>query len=151
MVNAVSQVRKGSRGTFIRMMELVELGMEPDSWIDLLKVSEKVGAMTSHGTDLDKSNEDLYAIMVDKAEGEALTRVKGSIPGQGVTAYMSVYKWYTITGGYELTERMRRVMSPPTPKTEADIVDAIEQWSTSVKMDLMGKDCCMSTEFRKIA
>ena len=57
--------------------------------------------MTSHGTDLDKFNEDLYAIMVDEAEGEALARVKGCIPGQGVTAYMSVYKWYTVTGGFE--------------------------------------------------
>merc|ERR1712015_487361 len=68
---------------------------------------------------------------MDKTEGEASLRVRGCTPGQGVRAYMVIYKWFMGTSGQAVTDRIKRLMSPTTPKTEADIADAIERWVES--------------------
>ena len=64
----------------------------------------------------------------DKTEGEAAIRVRGCEHGNGIMAYMTIYKWYTGATGQAMSDRFRKLMSPGVPKSEADIVDAIEKW-----------------------
>ena len=84
--------------------------------------------MTAGGTTYERMDEDLYTLLTDKTEGEAALRVRGCNPGQGVKAYMVVYKWFIGASGQAVTDRMKKLMSPATPKAESDIADAIERW-----------------------
>ena len=75
--------------------------------------------------------EDLYVLLTDKTEGEAAIRVRGCPIGNGIEAYMTIYKWYIGTTGQAISDRTRKLMSPTTPKSESDIADAIDRWVDS--------------------
>ena len=47
---------------------------------------------------------------------------------------MTLYKWYAGTSGQAITERIRKLVSPTTPKHESDIADAIDRWVDSVRV-----------------
>ena len=79
----MSQVRPGSRVLFKRMMEVVDLGVNPAVWEETIKASGEVEIMERAGTAMERFKEDLYTVLVDKAEGEAMTRVKSHNPGEG--------------------------------------------------------------------
>ena len=51
-------------------------------------------------------SEDLYAILIKKAEQESLTRVRAVKPGEGIKAYMSLHKWHSKTIGEAISERV---------------------------------------------
>ena len=84
--------------------------------------------MKEKGTQYDDMKEDLFVLLTDKTEGEAAVRVRGRKIGDGVEAYVTLYKWYTGTSGQAITERIRKLVSPATPKQESDIADAIDRW-----------------------
>ena len=91
LINAVSQVRYGSRKLFRAMMDYVDQeagGNFEDDFQD----SDKGKEMEAGGTSYDRMDEDLYTLLMDKTEGEAALRVRGCNPGQGVRAYMVIYK-----------------------------------------------------------
>ena len=60
-------------------------------------------------------------VLTDKTEGEDLTRVRAAAHGKGINAYINMYKWFTGTTGMAITERMKNIMHPGTPKNEHEI------------------------------
>ena len=46
---------------------------------------------------------------------------------------MNLYQWFTGTTGMAVTERMKKIVTPATPKNESDIADAIDKWTESVR------------------
>ena len=65
MLTAVAQVRKGSRGTFLRMMETVELDIDQRDWLTVISNSPQAATMVAAGTEPERFSEDLYALLVD--------------------------------------------------------------------------------------
>ena len=63
-------------------------------------------------------NEDLWCILRDKCEGEALTRVRAASQGMGIKAYTLVYKCFMVTSGMAISERVKQVITPNPPKSE---------------------------------
>ena len=75
----------------------------------------------------------MHVVLIDTTEGEALTRVGAAAHGKGINAYMNLYKWFTGTTGMAVTERMRKIMTPVTPKHESDIAESVDKWIESVR------------------
>ena len=80
-----------------------------------------------------KINEDVYVLLMDKCEAEALTRVRACPAGEGLMAYRAVYKWFMGVSGQAISDRIRKLMSPATPKVEHEIADCLDQWMESVR------------------
>ena len=76
----------------------------------------------------------VYMLLMDRTEGEAPLRVRGCKPGMGCKAYMTVYKWFMGVSGQAVTARMKKLMSPATPRTEAEVADAIERWVEAARI-----------------
>ena len=74
-------------------------------------------------------NENLYYVLVEKTQGEALNRVRSGIQGQGVRAYMRVYLWFSCTTGQALAEKMCLLMAPKVTLLEHELAENLEQWS----------------------
>merc|ERR1712175_15066 len=47
---------------------------------------------------------------------------------------MTVYKWFMGVSGQAVTEGMKKIMPPATPKTEAEVADAIERWVEAARV-----------------
>ena len=85
--------------------------------------------------------EDLYCILMDRLSGEAHTKVASVPPGQGISAYVKVYLWYSGTSGMALQERASMVMHPKVPKSDEEISSVLEQWLTDCrKMEEHGNE-----------
>ena len=146
-VNVFSQVVRGCRTVFDALSAHVDKESSADFDIehDELWFEEK-------DLDRDKFNEDLYVVLIDKTEGEALTRVRAAAHGKGISAYMNLYKWFTGTTGMAVAERMRRIMTPVTPKHESDIADAIDKWIECVRnLAAIKEEYNMQIPFRFVA
>ena len=78
-------------------------------------------------------NEDLYVILLDKSESEALTRVRACPVGEGMQAYRAVHKWFMGVSGQAISDKIRKLMAPTTPKTEQDIADHLDKWIESIR------------------
>ena len=89
--------------------------------------------------------EDLYCILMDRLSGEAHTKVASVPPGQGISAYVKVYLWYSGTSGMALQERASMVMHPKVPKSDEEISSVLEQWLTDCRK---WRSTGMSTNFR---
>ena len=127
LVNVVVNVRPGTRKLFECMMEYIDRETGGD-FEELFKNSQACADMENAGTKYARIDEDLYTLLMDRTEGEAALRVRGCKPGMGCTAYMTIYKWFMGVSGQAVTERMKKLMSPITPKNEAEVADAIERW-----------------------
>ncbi len=128
-VNVYAQARIGARTVFKDMASHIDKEVDQefedifdDAWFTQENLNRQV------------FKEELYVVLIDKAEGEALTRIRGVKEGEGIEAYLAVYKWFTGTTGMQITERMKNIMMPNTPKNEADIADAIDRWTGSVRI-----------------
>ena len=77
--------------------------------------------------DLKRLNEDLFAVLMDKTESEAYFRVKSVKPGNGIEAFVKIFKWFMGTSGMGLQEKARQIMAPIAPKSEGEIADAVEK------------------------
>merc|ERR1711940_154909 len=129
----MAQVRPDSRIMSKKMMEVVDTGIIPEAWESTISQSTEVRLMIESGTPCQRFNEDLYTVLVDKAEGEAMVRIKSHNSGEGMAAYMAVYKWYTSTSGQGVTNRMSKAMNPTPPKSDADLANALEKWEENIK------------------
>ena len=98
LINVVSQDRYGSRKLFKAMMDHVDQE-GGGNFEDLFKDPEGSKEMISGGTTYERMDEDLYTLLMDKTDGEGALRVQGCSPGQGVKAYMVVYKWFMGASG----------------------------------------------------
>ena len=63
----------------------------------------------------DDTDESIYGLLVEKAEGEAALRVNSGEPGHGMAAYMRLYVWFSGTTGLALTDMTRSLMHPSSP------------------------------------
>ena len=48
--------------------------------------------------------------------------------GEGVTAYGSLYRWFTEFSGLDLAEQPRMLMHPSPPGREEELADHVEMW-----------------------
>jgi len=78
--------------------------------------------------DLAEFSNELYEVLIDKTEGDAMARVKAGPKGNGLDAYRRVHRWYTMTTELGLTELRTRVMHPKPPKREEDTLLQLEAW-----------------------
>ena len=106
LINAFSQARQGCRGMFRSMAEYVDQDMTGD-FETLFKNTQDCRDMESQGSTYGNISEDLYILLVDKTEGEAMVRLRGCSHGDGVSAYMAIYKWFMGASGQAITERIR--------------------------------------------
>ena len=130
LINVVSGIRYGSRHLFKCMMDYVDQETG-GNFEELFRGTDGCKEMENGGTTYERMDADLYTLLMDKTEGEAALRIRGCNPGQGIKAYMVMYKWFMGTSGQAVTDRVKKLMTPGTPKTEADIADAIEKWIES--------------------
>ena len=65
--------------------------------------------------DVGQLNEDLFAVLMDKTTGEAYLRVKSVEAGDGIEAFVKIYKWYMGTSGMGLQDKARQIMAPIPP------------------------------------
>ena len=121
LINVVTAVRFGTRKLFKAMMDYVDQEAG-GNFEEVFKQSEGGKAMEAEGTSYERMDEDLYTLLMDKTEGEAALRVRGCNPGQGVKAYMVVYKSFMGCSGQAVTDCM---------KCEAEVANAIERWVES--------------------
>ena len=84
--------------------------------------------------DMSRFDEDMYSVLMDKTEGEAWLRVKSVISGNGLEAFVKVYKWFTGTSGQGLSERARSIMAPTPPKSEGEIAEAVDKWTDGLRI-----------------
>ena len=82
---------------------------------------------------------DLYAILVDKCDGEALLLAKNR-PRDGLMGDMKLNRFFTETSGRGTADRRRAVMRPEKSKNEEDIFKNVENgrkkleiWKDSVE------------------
>ena len=132
LINVFSQARQGCRGMFRSMAEYVDQDVTGD-FETLFRNTQSCRDMESQGSSYGNISEDLYILLVDKTEGEAMVRLQGCSHGDGVSAYMTIYKWFTGASEQAVAERIRKLMSPPTPKKEQDVADAMDRWIESAR------------------
>ena len=76
---------------------------------------------------------DLWVALVDKSEGEAYDRVKGAGQGEGLWAYLRLYKWFSKTSSLGLIQRRRALLQPGRCKHDLDVSAEIENWEESLR------------------
>ena len=122
-INAVTQIHTGARGLFEALQLKLDTarGVFTDREIYELKVSVE---NPQDPIDIQRLNEDLYYILVDKCEGEAANRIMSALRGHGVEAYQYIYLWFAGQSGMALSKRMQWIIIPQCPKTIMNLVKA---------------------------
>ena len=93
-------------------------------------------------------SEDLYCVLIEKCEGEALARVKSS-HGNGIKAMGILHKWFTGVAGMAITQRTQNLMKPTPPKSPHQIADAVDKWVEGIhQLAKLGKSYQMSAPFK---
>ena len=64
------------------------------------------------GSDWSRLTSDMYKILIDKAEGEAYDKIKTVPNGEGMRAYLILYRWFTDVTGVGLAEQARKLRHP---------------------------------------
>ena len=90
-------------------------------------ISEIADEMPNNQMDLDRLNQDLYFLLVDKTDGEAANKVAGSARGEGINTLTKLYVWFGGSSGLSIQERIKQMMSP-SPVKEGDLCHAMDQW-----------------------
>ena len=78
--------------------------------------------------EMEEFNKDLWALMVDKAEGEAWNKVGSVGEGEGMWAYIRVHQWFSKTTQQGKVANRVKLMQPEPPKHEWEVAGAIEKW-----------------------
>ena len=63
-----------------------------------------------------------------RQNGDACLHVRAFDIGEGITAYVKVYKWFMGTSGMGLSEKAHQIMAPTAPKLERGFAEAVEKW-----------------------
>ena len=81
--------------------------------------------------------EDLYAVIVDRTKGEAAVKVRNESnkngEGKGVRSFQTLYLWYSTASGLAVQDRLRKVMTPSSPKKVEEISPVLESWLKEVE------------------
>ena len=79
--------------------------------------------------------DDLWAVLLDKTEGEAhliVTNSGDGIAQDGAEAMYEMHKHFVETSGLNLSERLRALMRPQAAKNKWDIGEALEKWHRNI-------------------
>ena len=132
LIHVLSQARQGCRGISRAKAEHADQDTTGD-FETTFEDTQDCRDVESRGSTHRDIIEGLYILLVDKTEGEASVRPRGRSHGDGVSAYMAIYKWFMGASGQAITERIRKLRSPLAPKGEQDIADAIDRWIESAR------------------
>ena len=158
LVNNMEQLRPGSRGVLQALARHVD--NEEDAYIYIYEwiIDEpeylQMGDAEKAEAQMKRINEDLYVIMLDKSESEseALTRVRACPVGEGMQAYRAEHKRFMGVSGQAISEKIRKLMAPTTPKTEQDIADHLDKWIESIRtLENMRSEYKLQDPFKIIA
>ena len=99
LVNAFSQVDQGYRAILKGLTDQVDKHdkIEVSSNHDRDKWQKDNFPLSV--IDMDKLNEDMFAVLMDKTEGDAWLRVRSVDSGNGLEAFVKLYWWFTGTSG----------------------------------------------------
>jgi len=126
-VNAFAQVNRDYR---VALQEIVK-GIEKEEKLPiggLAHWANWIHSRQSVVADVGQLNEDLFAVLMDKTTGEAYLRVKSVESGEGIDAFVKIYKWFMGTSGMGLQDKARQIMAPTPPKSVGDIAYSFEKW-----------------------
>ena len=70
---------------------------------------------------------------MDKAEGEAYDRVKNAGQGEGLWAYVRMYRWFSRTSGLGLNQRRRALLQPAQCKHDWEVPAIVEKWEERLR------------------
>ena len=116
LVNAFAQVNKGYRNILEAIADEIDSdqhelpGKDIADWMSWL-VSNQV---KHDGVDIERLNEDMYSVLMDKTEGEAWLKVKSVTSGSGLQAFIRVYRWFACTSGQGLSDCL--LYTSPSPR-----------------------------------
>jgi len=116
LANALGQARNNMRGPLKQIMDTAMRGAGVERAVNGIEPSLR---------------EDLWAVLMDKTEGEAhliVTNSGDSMSQDGAEAMYELHKHFVETSGLNLNERLRALMRPPAAKNEWEIGDALERW-----------------------
>ena len=106
-------------------------------WVETLGKNKEIDPVEYGRQNFDHTlkafNESLYAVLVDKTEGEARQRVKAAQNGKGLSAFKRVFEWFTITSGLGIAERRSKIMIPEQAKKPEEVVGLIEAWEKEMR------------------
>ena len=83
--------------------------------------------------DIRSGNRDIWAVLVDKCEGEAIHKVNSAEQGKGLWAYIRVHQWFNKTTELGKMSRVIDIMRPEPCKHEHEIAGAIEKWERNYR------------------
>jgi hypothetical protein len=146
MVGAIGQVNTEYGRILDELAEGIDSGKEVPQAVVEIKDQEDPDLV-------EKLDAELYAIILDKAEGEtAYKKVQSVKRNEGIKGYAILYRWFTEISGMGLAEQARRLMQPETPKKEEDIAQAIEEWEMRLtRLAAHGKEYELNAMFKIIA
>ena len=133
--NAIDQAKPGARDAII-FLETIPDKEVFDGMVDatpleiILDIYDKKGneKLEGGGTFLKELNRDLWAVLQDKAEGEALEKINAVKDGEGLWAYIYMHNWFHKTTDLGMTNRRIEIMKPERCKAEWEVAGAVERW-----------------------
>ena len=78
--------------------------------------------------ELNKFNNALYHVLVDRTEEEVVTRVSQREANDGIKAYQRVYLWMAGISGQALSDCLGEILKPTAVRTAEDVADALSEW-----------------------
>ena len=150
-INAIAQLHPDIRPFFEELTTYMDANRVPVT-------DQGVGRLVAatlhkpHPINLNKLNEDLFYILMDKCEGEAASRVLSVKKGEGLEAYQQIYLWFAGQSGMALSKRMEWVMRPSVPRDDYELAEAFEKWMTQVTLlENIGDDYKLAIPFKVTA
>ena len=89
----------------------------------------------------------------DKSDGvDPRGRVKGLREGDGLQAYLKVYKWHSAVTGVTLSAHVGLAMNPDKPENFSEVASQLEQWTALVEtLEKYGPAYSLNLPFRVMA
>ena len=135
LINALGQVHP-QMSECLKQINL-EWSQTPEEIVDLNKLNDIYTTKTVNMTEqvpIEKFNDDMHYVLVEKTAGEAANKVKGVEPGNGLLAYYRIYWWFTKTSGTALQDRSRKALYPNAIVKDEKLMESLEEWEASVKI-----------------
>ena len=123
--NAIEQVNPDLRITLEKIEITYWAKGEEIEWKEKEDAIKEEGAIDE--TDGGHMEKDLYAILVDKCDGDAFLLVKNR-SRDGLMGYLKLNKFFTEASGRGMADRRRAAMRPEKSKKEEDIFRNVEKW-----------------------
>ena len=91
---------------------------------------------------LEAMNRDLWAVLVEKCENEAMGKVSSALQGEGLKAFVRIHEWFSKTTELGRTNRIIDIMRPDAVKHDHEIATAVEKWKERDRRIMEEDDCC---------